>query len=1246
MVKIANRSLALLLVLLMLLPMLLSVRITALENDTETSLYAEGFDAYAEKEAGTPLVKGDGFANTTPSSLTVAREDENTYLKMELTSPSDPNQTVHYLVTDGAYTLVEEGTPGALTTDLASYGLISGSDPNLNKNLQLKQPALDYETTPVVVLQLRYYISEDAKGTLQSQFLKYSTDGGDLQNWFGLYTIDTATGVLNANGSANEEIRLKRGDWSTVSIVLDLVNGTADYYIDRQLAAYQVNIGKTKLVFSKDSWIIGKVPRTRNAASNASADLSGYVCMDDAAIYVPKTEHSVSFPAENEKGEQLICTQLWKDGSVCGEIHYGTTVLCTQGVTASPVYFDSSAYGGLFSTESEISLRLFDQGGIRFVNSLNLGQYAILREMEAAGEITDLQFGTLIAPQLYIDRAGAFTVSALETVSAQVSYVTVRGTYGEWYENDTEEDGLGTFAGTLANVRTSHYNDAFVGRGYVSFKLPNGRTQYLYGAYGAGASVSALAEAALAESVSYTKGEKDYLTSFEAQEFSMTGSAVQDVYLIDDVLFFRVGTAYAALCYAGDSGWRLKARSAEHLGFEGYGAAQALALYMNETPNDTVLPIFVSQVADDRLRVTTADGTYVELTSRSFNLNFYSASGRLTTELTDVNVTETGMELVGWLEKDEGIFGGGERFDTVNKRGSAFTLYATDRWNNSGATYMAIPLFTTSRGGGIYVNRYESMAVDFEKSARNVWSLSLRNELLDCYVFASDDMKDAITGYTKLTGNADLPAEWAYGVMICRYSKDFQTFEYDQVDAEGNPVLNRDNAPSGRSVKTIVNELINAGMKPSSVVLEPWGYRDISGDSESARAACAELQKTIDWLDELDIKTMLYMAVGSSITPQTMVGFKEEYFVHAYVTVDGKTQYTTYLPQVAGDGKNPDSSGDTRRYLDITNPEAVEWYFDVIWGQLIDMGVDGVKIDFCEQFPDEDYDYNGTTVVFDWYDSSLMPQGGEHHSYPTYFISAFYKRMNELKQENGETDGFYVLSRGGGIGSQRNPYLWAGDQTRNFDKLDDQLLAVVNSGLSGVPFMTYDMAGYRYAGGGTTYASADSLAYESEIFARAIEFTAFMPNIQTHGTVRNVYELTEDAQRIYHNFLALREKLTPYITKYTEIACETGIPVVRHPILHYQNDPEVCDISTQFMLGDGLMIAPILSRTDGTRTVYLPEGSWTNLLTGETVSGNQTLAVTANLGQIPVFLNNDSADAEMLREIFESDTWDAIKNWK
>jgi alpha-glucosidase (family GH31 glycosyl hydrolase) len=320
-----------------------------------------------------------------------------------------------------------------------------------------------------------------------------------------------------------------------------------------------------------------------------------------------------------------------------------------------------------------------------------------------------------------------------------------------------------------------------------------------------------------------------------------------------------------------------------------------------------------------------------------------------------------------------------------------------------------------------------------------------------------------------------------------------------------------------------------------------------------------------------------------------------------------------------------------------------------VWGVLIDIGVDGIKIDFCETMPDEG-NYSNFSLKYKWYDPSVFEGDNVHHAYSTYFISLFYKSMIEQKEAKNIPDGFIVLSRGGGIGSQRNPYLWEGDQGRTFEKIEDQLIALINSGISGVPFMTYDMAGYAYQSGTQfTGGAATSLETESEIFARAIEFTAFTSNIQTHGDVRHAYQMTEETQEIYRRYTDIHEKLIPYIQKYSKVASDSGIPVVRAMVLHYQNDVNVYDLETQYMFGDALLVAPVTTGATVTKAVYLPEGRWLDLLTGESYevgAEGMRLTVDAELGKLPVFLNIDCSieDNNLLLDVFNSEAWQKIND--
>ena len=225
--------------------------------------------------------------------------------------------------------------------------------------------------------------------------------------------------------------------------------------------------------------------------------------------------------------------------------------------------------------------------------------------------------------------------------------------------------------------------------------------------------------------------------------------------------------------------------------------------------------------------------------------------------------------------------------------------------------------------------------------------------------------------------------------------------------------------------------------------------------------------------------------------------------------------------------------------------------------------------------------------------------------------------------------GFMVLTRGGGIGSGRNPYMWAGDQMRSWDKLDDQVLAVLNSGISGIPFMSYDYGGYQYDGGvrmepagvlnpktgafdssktegnpgeETVYVrrgKALSAEEEERIFSRALAFTAFMPCMQSHGYVRNVYEFGEATRRGYAQVQQMRERLAPCFSELVKCAAKDGTPVVRPLVLDWQDDPNTYSIGDEFMLGDTLLVAPLLG-PEMTRKVYLPRGQWREVSSGTT----------------------------------------------
>ena len=671
-----------------------------------------------------------------------------------------------------------------------------------------------------------------------------------------------------------------------------------------------------------------------------------------------------------------------------------------------------------------------------------------------------------------------------------------------------------------------------------------------------------------------------------------------ELHIPNDIVF----STYLRLSFTGNNGWRIQTKFKKGDEYKDEGAAQLLARSLGELDPSVLEEIMVSQ-ADGYVYVEASDGSRVEIRLKDFEMNFYTASGKVASTITDV-VTNTGeTSITGALLEGEGLFGTGERFNAANQRGKIIDMFSADRWCNVNACYMVIPLLSFTRGSGIFANIYEQMTWDLGATDENLWKIRVINAPLDVYVFTTEKISDVIMGYSELSGYAEVPEEWTYGMLVCAYSPDFsQKWTANIKPSEDG---------RGEGVYELIANMEKYDLPWTGVLAEGWGPYSSSKHED--------LKELCDYVHSLGKKFMVYMSVGNasgSLTPINglMTGkvgsFLKTYLIHQLMS-DGRT--TASIPQTSSGNINPDNSGKARVYLDITNPNAVKWFFDEYWNYLAnDIGVDGCKIDFCEQIPE-----NQPLLYYD----DSYPTSGSHHWYPTAFC-AMYWDMISSKPDSG-----MCYTRGGGIGSQRAPYMWAGDQARGYHSLGWQLTAVLSSGLSGVPYMSYDMSGYQYKG------VSRKIEDEAPVFLRGTQYTAFTLCMQTHGHVRRSYQFANEdpnylyVTEIYRAYVKLHEHLTPYITELSEEACATGMPVMRHMVLGWQDDATVWNIEDQYTFGDAFLIAPILTE-ENVRNIYLPKGEWVDLNTGKEYAvgaeGKWLENYAASIAELPTFYNKNT----------------------
>ena len=646
----------------------------------------------------------------------------------------------------------------------------------------------------------------------------------------------------------------------------------------------------------------------------------------------------------------------------------------------------------------------------------------------------------------------------------------------------------------------------------------------------------------------------------------LTKMTVSDVDVQSDAVYFSADGTKCLLEFTAPHGWRLRTADADGC-FED-GAGQTLAKDLGEAAAETAQPITVDA---NGTAFTAPDGSRAEFTKRS-GLVISTPSGKRAFNVDALYTDKKGtLHVAGDLDWSERLYGTGEKYNFLNQRGLRVDIYSMDVWSvQDGRSYLQIPIVASSRGCGLFMNRFEHMIIDLGCYAKNRFDFELPHGPCDLYIFATEQIADVLYGYSVVSGFAPEPAEWMYGTQICRYAPEFST-------------------PQG--VYDMAAKMEENGFPWDAVILEGFEAFD--------RSRWNDLREIADFVHAKGKQLMVYTACGNG------GGYYDPYMLHN--AAGSAAINRVYSHEIYGGYGYISTS--LQSYIDLTNADAVNWMKTGTWAELMrDFGVVGAKIDFCENLPDYCISPE-TTMVFA--DGRATP--GAHHWYPALYNSMLFKMLNE-NAENGAM----VFARGGGIGAQRYPMSWTGDQKREFTFLKTVLRAVLSTGLSGVPFMGYDMAGYSPA-------ENKKLNPSAEVFTRGLEYTCFSANIETHGTVKRAYDYDDATKNLYRIYANMHDVMRPYLVEFGKIACETAVPLMRALALYDQTDEKCLDTWDEYMLGDAFLVAPVLDKGVSSINVYLPKGSWTDLYSGQVYEGGRVLYYyKAPLSKIPVFVNNDS----------------------
>lgn len=550
-------------------------------------------------------------------------------------------------------------------------------------------------------------------------------------------------------------------------------------------------------------------------------------------------------------------------------------------------------------------------------------------------------------------------------------------------------------------------------------------------------------------------------------------------------------------------------------------------------------------------------------------------------------------------DKAQIYYGFGERYNSVNQLGNTIDCFVYNQYRDQGTrTYMPMPYYFTDCNYGLFINSNYYTRFDLQDSNKfevDIYIETGENNVLAEIDLLHGDMKEMISQYIGCTGEPLMVPSWTLGPWMSSNNWDRDSVVREQI------------------------ELTNKYDIPATViVLEQWSDETtyyMFNDAQYPMLMPGEVH-TYDQMN--------FPELGRWPDPKALVNHCHENglkFILWQIPIEKylnqqnhplKDQDEAYMIEKGFVVKNIDGSPyripenwfTDSLLMDFTNEEAKEWWFKKRQ-YLLDIGVDGFKTDGGEMV-------YGADVMF-----SDGSNGREmRNRYPKEYIKAYY----EFAQQNQGI----TFSRSGYTGAQGYPAHWAGDERSTFDAFNRQLIAGINSGMSGVIFWGWDLAGFN--GDIPT----------AELFMRSSSMAAFCPIMQYHAeskgefnqdrTPWNIAERTQTPEVIdvYRFFANTRMNLMPYIYNQSLKSVNEKTPLMRAMQIEFPNE-DFKNCYDEFMFGKSLLVAPVIHEGMISRKVKLPEGTWVDFWNHSVVQGGKTIHVNAEFDQIPVFIKENSA---------------------
>ena len=570
------------------------------------------------------------------------------------------------------------------------------------------------------------------------------------------------------------------------------------------------------------------------------------------------------------------------------------------------------------------------------------------------------------------------------------------------------------------------------------------------------------------------------------------------------------------------------------------------------------------------------------------------------------------------LAAGERVTGFGERFDALDHRGETLDSVVFEQYKNQGAerkTYLPMPFahVVGGRGWGFHVRTSRRVWFDVGQSDPDRLWVEVETApdgAVDLGIYEGSPT-DVLRQFLSEVGRPTELPEWVFRLWASGNEWNTQSAVMKQVDAHRDYDI-----PVG------------------SVVIEAWSdestftvWRDARYEVSDRPHSLADFdfpehgawpspKAMVDELHARDIRLHLWQIPLIKTRPHP----------RGQVAVDAATAIrdNVLVQEVAPDGslrpyRNRGWWFPLGLMPDLTDERAAAWWTEKRRYLVEELGIDGFKTDGGEHAWGRDLRYlNGM-------------HGDEGNGL---FPVAYAKAYGDLLVSAGKAP--VTFSRAGFTGSQSHGAFWAGDENSTWDAFRWSIFAGLSAASSGILYWGWDFAGF----------SGD--VPDGELYLRSAAAAAFVPIMQYHSefnhhrtpsrdrTPWNIAERNDDDRVIpvFRKFSHLRERLVPYLAESARSSISSGAPLMRPLFFGYPDDERVWEFPLQWMLGDDVLVAPVLEAGVSSWRVFLPEGSWVDAFTGERVAGGQIIDRSTPIDELPVYVRAEAWDR--MRPVFQA----------